>query len=129
MSLVSREVSLVVAGAHTKVLPTQETKSEINIKMIYTTERQRADKEIDNLKSIIKSLSLNYLWTESSYSISINLKKSYINDYSKGSATGIALSTSTPKHFSPQHNSSDINASADSGIERESVLVKTLQSQ
>ena len=64
-------------------------------KMIYTTERQRADKEINNLKSIIKSTSLNYVWTESSNSLSITLKKSYINDFSRGSI----MAASSSEHF------------------------------
>ena len=81
----------------------QSVLKKLKVKMIFTTERQRADKEVDHLKSLIKSLSLNYLWTESSYSISINVRKSFINDHSKGSATNIALSTSTPTRFSPRH--------------------------
>ena len=88
--------------------------------MIFTTERQQADREIDKIKSFIKSTALNYAFAESPYSFSIKLKKSYIHDYSRGSI-GAVSSSSTPTHFSPQHNSSGNNA--DSGVEQENVII------
>ena len=63
-------------------------------RMIFMTERQHADSEVDRLKSLIKQTYLNYELRESPFSISIKLRKNFVSDWSKTSK----LTTSTPTH-------------------------------
>ena len=51
-------------------------------KMKFTTQRDRADEEVEKLKSALKLTGLDYFLEESPFRLSIHVKKTYIKDFS-----------------------------------------------
>ena len=94
--------------------------------MLFTTERQRADSEVNSIKTFIKSKSLNYLISESPFGIMIKVKKSFITDYSKGSVLSSLSSTPIPHQDSHKHSDSGFETSLDLKENDKKDLLKTI---
>ena len=63
--------------------------------MIYQTQRSKADKEVDNIKSAVKQSGLDYFVEESPFSVTLRIKKTFLQDFSPRYTE--ALSTSSPQ--------------------------------
>ena len=62
--------------------------------MIFKSQRELADNASEKIKETIKLSALDYLWQESAYSVTIKLRKKFLNNYSD-------KQTSTPPPASP----------------------------
>jgi len=80
--------------------------------MIITTERQSAEEKISFIKEAIKNSKVDYLLSESPYTVSIQLKKKFLKDFSPKLTGSHGVSTPSLKASSPSFipNSVDISS-------------------
>ena len=74
-----------------------------------STQRDKADDEVEKIKSVLKSSKLDYFIQESPYSLSIQIRKTFIQDFSPRLEPTIVSTSSTPlpaklKRLSPHAN-------------------------
>ena len=55
----------------------------LSFNMIFTTERKKAEEETNTIKKAVLDSKLNFLISESAFSLHLSLKKSFLNDNSK----------------------------------------------
>ena len=60
------------------------------------TQRDKADDEVEKIKSVLKSSKLDYFIQESPYSLSIQIRKTFIQDFSPRLEPTIVSTSSTP---------------------------------
>ena len=75
--------------------------------MNFVPERQRAEKETDKIKEVIRQSSLNFCSVETPFSIQINLKKRFLNDFQKQSQNSDPIFT-TPISTQTRHDSDKV---------------------
>ena len=87
--------------------------------MIFKTEREKADFDVEQVKSFIKSRNLDYILTESPFGLNLSIKKKYLRDFS--SKLIQSPISSSPIHDQNKFSASEFPTFSDSGIHSEDI--------
>ena len=86
--------------------------------MTFKTEREKADFEVEQLKTFIKSRKLDYILNESPFGFNVSIKKKYLRDFSPKITHGPI--SSSPVHDPHKSSASEFPTFTNSVIENDS---------